>query len=245
MQKGDDLFWRTVPTTNGIVENDKQKYEHWDDKLGFFTPILKGFLTELGLEAANIGMQVFGGHGYIKEHGMEQIARDARIATLYEGTTGIQALDLLGRKVLLQSKGKAVRDFTAEILKFCGRHARDKKMRRYVWDLTKVSAQWNYLTTRIMLTARKDRDIVSSACNDFLMYSGYVTMGYFWALQAAVAQDKLDNGGSEQPEFYQAKLQTAEFYFERLLPRASAHASSMLSPSKSLMQMENDHFVFN
>jgi hypothetical protein len=77
------------------------------------------------------------------------------------------------------------------------------------------------------------------------MYSGYVTMGYFWALQAAVAQDKLDNGGSEQPEFYQAKLQTAEFYFERLLPRASAHASSMLSPSKSLMQMENDHFVFN
>ena len=231
--------------TNGIVENDKQKYEHWDDKLGFFTPILKGFLTELGLEAANIGMQVFGGHGYIKEHGMEQIARDARIATLYEGTTGIQALDLLGRKVLLQSKGKAVRDFTAEILKFCGRHARDKKMRRYVWDLTKVSAQWNYLTTRIMLTARKDRDIVSSACNDFLMYSGYVTMGYFWALQAAVAQDKLDNGGSEQPEFYQAKLQTAEFYFERLLPRASAHASSMLSPSKSLMQMENDHFVFN
>ena len=231
--------------TNAIIDNDKPKYEHWDDKLGFFTPILKGFLTELGLEAANIGMQVFGGHGYIKEHGMEQIARDARIATLYEGTTGIQALDLLGRKVLLQSKGKAVRDFTAEILKFCGRHARDKKMRRYVWDLTKVSAQWNYLTTRIMLTARKDRDIVSSACNDFLMYSGYVTMGYFWALQAAVAQDKLDNGGSEQPEFYQAKLQTAEFYFERLLPRASAHASSMLSPSKSLMQMENDHFVFN
>ncbi|MBP9217065.1 MAG: acyl-CoA dehydrogenase family protein, partial [Agitococcus sp.] len=98
--------------TNGIIENDKAKYEHWDDKLGFFTPILKGFLTELGLEAANIGMQVFGGHGYIKEHGMEQIARDARIATLYEGTTGIQALDLLGRKVLLQSRGKAVRDFT-------------------------------------------------------------------------------------------------------------------------------------
>ncbi len=231
--------------TNAIIENDKEKYDHWDDKLGFFTPILKGFLTELGLEAANIGMQVFGGHGYIKEHGMEQIARDARIATLYEGTTGIQALDLLGRKVLLQSKGKAVRDFTAEILKFCGRHARDKKMRRYVWDLTKVSAQWNYLTTRILLTARKDRDIVSSACNDFLMYSGYVMMGYFWALQASVAQDKLDNGGTEQPEFYQAKLQTAEFYFERLLPRASAHAGSMLSPSKSLMQMENDHFVFN
>ena len=231
--------------TNGIIENDKAKYEHWDDKLGFFTPILKGFLTELGLEAANIGMQVFGGHGYIKEHGMEQIARDARIATLYEGTTGIQALDLLGRKVLLQSRGKAVRDFTAEILKFCGRHARNKHMRRYVWDLTKVCAQWNYLTTRLMLSARKDRDMVSAACNDFLMYSGYVTMAYFWALQASVAHEKLETGGAEQPEFYQAKIQTAEFYFERLLPRASAHAGSMLSPSKSLMQLDKEHFVFN
>ena len=81
-------------------------------------PILKGFLTELGLEAANHGMQVYGGHGYIKEWGMEQIARDARIATLYEGTTGVQALDLIGRKVLLSSKGKVVREYTAEILKF-------------------------------------------------------------------------------------------------------------------------------
>ncbi|WP_289845158.1 acyl-CoA dehydrogenase family protein, partial [Acinetobacter ursingii] len=82
--------------------------------------ILKGFLTELGLEAANHGMQVYGGHGYIREWGMEQIARDARIST------GVQALDLIGRKVLLSSKGKVVRDYTAEILKFCGRHARNK-----------------------------------------------------------------------------------------------------------------------
>src|SRR5690606_5795180 len=82
----------------GLLTNDMKTYDHWDDKLGFLTPILKGFLTEMGLESANLGMQVFGGHGYIREHGMEQIARDARISTLYEGTTGIQALDLLGRK---------------------------------------------------------------------------------------------------------------------------------------------------
>ncbi|RZI81673.1 MAG: acyl-CoA dehydrogenase, partial [Rubrivivax sp.] len=93
---------------NGVLEGNKAKYEEFDDKLGFYTPILKGFLTEMGLESANLGMQVFGGHGYIKEHGMEQIARDARISTLYEGTTGIQALDLLGRKVLLTTKGKCV-----------------------------------------------------------------------------------------------------------------------------------------
>jgi alkylation response protein AidB-like acyl-CoA dehydrogenase len=159
--------------TDGVLKGDHAEYEYWDDKLGFFTPILKGFLTEMGLEAANHGVQVFGGHGYIKEHGMEQIIRDARIATLYEGTTGIQALDLLGRKVLLGSRGKVVRDFTSDILKFCGTQANHKNMRGFAWDLTKICAQWNTLTLRLMLMARKDRDVVSSACNDYLMYSGY------------------------------------------------------------------------
>lgn len=178
--------------TDALTRGDNAEYEEYDDKLGFYTPILKGFLTELGLEAANHGMQVFGGHGYIKEWGMEQIVRDARIATLYEGTTGVQALDLIGRKVLLSSKGKVVRDYTAEILKFSGRHARNKYMRRFAWDLTKICAQWNALTVRIMLAARKDRDIVSSASFDYLMFSGYAMMAYFWAQQAAVASENLN-----------------------------------------------------
>ena len=96
----------------------RQDRKSIDDKLGFFTPILKGFLTEVGFESANNGLQVFGGHGYIKEWGLEQIVRDARIATLYEGTTGIQALDLLARKVLLQ-RGKPLKAFSKDILKFC------------------------------------------------------------------------------------------------------------------------------
>ena len=229
--------------TNGVTEGDQKKVDYWDDKLGFLTPILKGFLTELGLEAANIGMQVFGGHGYIKEHGMEQIARDARIATLYEGTTGIQALDLLGRKTLIMTRGKAVREFTGTILNFCKKYALDKNMRPYVWQLSKLCAQWNMLTVRTMLTARKDREIVSSACNDFLMYSGYVTMAYFWAIQAAVAFEKLEKGGAETPEFYTAKIQTAEFYFDRLLPRAKGHVAGIVASPKSLMQMDNDAFA--
>lgn len=231
--------------TDGILKGDKKEYDYWDDKLGFYTPILKGFLTEMGLESANIGMQVYGGHGYIKEWGMEQIARDARISTLYEGTTGIQALDLLGRKVLLGTKGKIVRDYTAEILRFCGKHARNKHMRRFIWDLTKICAQWNTITLRLMLMARKDREIVSTACHDYLMYSGYAMMAYFWAQMAAVAYDKLENGGNDAPEFYRAKIQTAEFYFERLLPRASGHAESMVNPSRALMQMDIEHFAFN
>ena len=228
----------------GITNGDKETYDFWDDKLGFYTPILKGVLTELGLEAANLGMQVFGGHGFIQEHGMEQIARDARISTLYEGTTGIQGLDLLGRKVLLSSKGKAVRDFTAEIAKFCRDHVGNKEMRPYVWELTKIATQWNYLTVRIMLQARKDRDMVATAHNDFLMYSGYATLAFFWAKMAAVAFEKLEKGGNDEPAFYQAKVQTAEFYFDRLLPRAKAHADSMLKPTKSIMQMAPEHFSF-
>ena len=230
---------------SGILEDDMKKYEHWDSELGFFTPILKGFLTEKGLEVANDGMQVFGGHGYIKEHGMEQIVRDARISTLYEGTTGIQALDLLGRKVLLSTKGKCVRDFSKKLVDFGTKNLRDPKLRPFAWKLLKIAAEWNYLTTRIMLVAAKDRDIVSTASYDFLMYSGYAMMAYFWALQAGVAKDKLENGGNEPAEFYQAKLATAEFYFDRMLPSAKAHADAALKPTKSTMQLKPEHFSFD
>ncbi|MCO8041233.1 acyl-CoA dehydrogenase C-terminal domain-containing protein [Acinetobacter bohemicus] len=231
---------------DALVRGDQAAFEEQDDHLGFYTPILKGFLTEMGFEAANHGVQVFGGHGYIQEWGMEQIVRDARISTLYEGTTGVQALDLIGRKVLLTSKGKVIRDYTAEILKFCGQHARNKYMRRFAWDLTKLCAQWNALTVRIMLAARKDRDIVSSASVDFLMFSGYVMMAYFWAQQAAVASAKLTSGdGAETPEFYKAKIKTADFYFERLLPRAQGHAEAMVNPSKTLTTLAAEHFSFD
>jgi len=224
--------------TVGVLEKDEKKREFWDDKLGFYTPILKGFLTEIGYECANLGMQVFGGHGYIKEHGMEQIVRDAKIATLYEGTTGIQALDLLGRKVLLGTKGKCVQEFTGEVLKFCAKAGREKGMLPFVLQLGKLCAQWNYLTVRLMLTANKDRDIVSSAAVDFLMYSGYVVMAYMWARMAFVSMDKLKKGnGTETPDFYRAKIETAEFYFQRILPRSKGHADSMLAPSSSVMKL--------
>ncbi|WP_273210166.1 acyl-CoA dehydrogenase C-terminal domain-containing protein [Marinobacter subterrani] len=228
----------------GLTEGDDRKAEKYDDKLGFLTPILKGFLTEMGCEAANLGVQVFGGHGYIREHGMEQIVRDTRIATLYEGTTGIQALDLLGRKVLLMTRGGAVRDFTLKIANFARKQLTDKRLRPYALELLKLTGQWNLLTVRIMLAARKERDLVSAAANDFLMYSGYVTMAYMWLRQATAAVDRLDNGGEESEAFYRAKLATTEFYFERLLPRAQSHAISMLSPTRTLMQIEPDHMAF-
>ena len=231
---------------NAVLENDPATREQYDNRLGFYTPILKGFLTEMGLEAANLGMQVFGGHGYIHEHGMEQIVRDARIATLYEGTTGIQALDLLGRKVLIGTKGKCVRDFTRIMIRFAKPHwfARGP-IGAMARSISKRAIEWNVITLCIMLRAAKDRDLVGAGGVDFLMYSGYVMMGYFWALQAAKANALLLSGkGAESAEFYRAKIQTAEFYFDHLLPRADAHRKSALAPTRSLMQMDNGNFAF-
>jgi hypothetical protein len=232
---------------NAITAGDEKSHQALDGELGFYTPILKGFLTEMGLEAANLGMQVFGGHGYIREHGMEQIARDARIATLYEGTTGIQALDLLGRKVLLGTRGGCVRDFTATMLRFAKPHLlQGGPVGKMARTLVRRALQWNVLTTRILLRARGDRELVGSASVDYLMYSGYVMMAYFWALQAARAQALSRSGqGAESADFYQAKVQTAEFYFERLLPRADAHRQGALAPTSAVMQMDAAHFAFH
>ena len=229
---------------NAVVEGNVAAHKVYDDELGFYTPILKGFLTEMGLEAANLGMQVFGGHGYIGEHGMEQIVRDARISTLYEGTTGIQALDLLGRKVLLNTKGKCVRDFTGTMLGLAkGQVFAAGPIGKMARSLVRKALQWNLLTTRIMLRSAGDREQVGSSSVDYLMYSGYVMMAYFWALQAVRASELLASGkGSESPEFYTAKIQTAEFYFERLLPRANAHRKAALAPTSAIMQMKLESF---
>ncbi|MFT5898874.1 MAG: alkylation response protein AidB-like acyl-CoA dehydrogenase, partial [Glaciecola sp.] len=206
---------------NATVAGDDKKQQAYDDELGFYTPILKGFITELGLESANLGMQVFGGHGYIHEHGMEQIARDARIATLYEGTTGIQSLDLLGRKVLMSNKGQSIRDFSKVIFSFAKPHLFSRgPIGSMARTLCKRAVEWNVMTLRIMLGASKDRELVGSASVDYLMYSGYVMMGYFWALQAEKSTALIASGeGEESNDFYTSKIQTAEFYFDRLLPR--------------------------
>ncbi|MEP1445604.1 MAG: acyl-CoA dehydrogenase C-terminal domain-containing protein [Paraglaciecola sp.] len=219
-----------------------------DDRLGFITPILKAFLTELGSESANHGMQVFGGHGFIKECGMEQIVRDVRISTLYEGTTGIQALDLLGRKVLL-TRGKSLNAFSKEILGFCkdksmiSSNPHKRQMNKFVWALSKNVANWQQYTMRLALKAKKDRDIVGSASVDYLMYSGYIVMGYFWAQMAQTAYEKLA-GDVENRDFYRAKIKTAEFYFERLLPRTKSLAKTMMADPKTLMQLDQDLLSF-
>ena len=213
-----------------------------DDMLGFMTPILKAFITEVGYEAANHGVQVFGGHGFISEWGMEQIVRDTRIALLYEGTTGIQALDLLGRKVLM-TQGAALKQFTKMVHVFCKENADNEEMKQFVEPLLTLNKEWGDLTMKIGMSAMKNRDEVGSASVDYLMYSGYVTMAYFWARMALVAQQNLANGTTEEG-FYTAKVQTAQFYFQRLLPRTKGHAAMMVAGADSVMAMDEENFSF-
>ena len=200
--------------------------------LDMLTPIAKGFCTEVGLESASLAIQVHGGHGFIKESGVEQLYRDGRIATLYEGTTGIQALDLLGRKVL-GTQGKSLMVFTKKMHTLCIENE-NSKHESLLKDVTHYSKEWPQLTMQLGGKAMKNPDEVGAASVDYLMYSGYVSLAYFWAKMAIVSQKLLD--GKQQAGdnlldegFLKDKIANATFYFERILPRANTHKQSMLS----------------
>ena len=217
-----------------------EERESADSMLGFLTPIVKAFITETGFEAANLGLQCYGGHGFISEWGMEQNVRDARIAMLYEGTTGIQALDLLGRKVLM-SQGESLKAFTKIVHKFCQAHAENEALKDYIPQLTALNKEWGELTMKIGMKAMKDREEVGAASVDYLMYSGYVVLAYLWADMARVAKEKLASGTTEEG-FYTAKVQTADFYFSKILPRTEMHKACMEAGAESVMSMAAENF---
>ena len=219
---------------------DEQQRQTAEALLAFLTPIAKAFMTETGFEAASHGLQVFGGHGYIREWGMEQNLRDSRIAMLYEGTTGVQALDLLGRKVLM-TQGEALKGFTRIVHRFCQAHRANAALREFVEPLAQLNREWGELTLQIGMKALQDREEVGAAAVDYLMYSGYACLAYFWADMARLAAEKLA-AGSGEAAFYRAKLQTARFYYARILPRTRAHVAAMLSGAGNLMEMAAEEF---
>ncbi|HYQ39741.1 MAG TPA: acyl-CoA dehydrogenase C-terminal domain-containing protein, partial [Pseudomonas sp.] len=212
-----------------------------DTLLAFVTPIAKAFVTETGFESASLGMQVFGGHGYIAEWGMEQNARDSRISMIYEGTTGIQALDLLGRKVLL-TQGETLKAFTKVVHRFCKAHEGDAQLAEFVAPLAQLNKEWGELTMQIGMKAMQDREEVGAAAVDYLMYSGYACLAYFWADTARVAQEKLA-AGTDEAAFYRAKLHTARFYYQRILPRTRTHVACMQAGAASLMALDAEDFA--
>ncbi len=213
-----------------------------ESKLALLTPIAKAFLTELGLECTSHGIQVYGGHGFIKEWGMEQLMRDTKISCLYEGTTGIQALDLLARKIL-GSKGELIKPFAAEVTAFCTQNITDDQMSEFIKPMITIAPSWQKMTQEIGMKAMQNPDEIGAASVDYLMYSGYLTLAYFWAKMAKVAFDKLAEG-TEDKAFYEAKIKTARFYFARILPRTQGHAACIENGAEAMMAHDVEEFNF-
>lgn len=212
-----------------------------DNLLSFLTPIGKAFFSELGLEAASLGIQTYGGHGFIRESEVEQNYRDARIAALYEGTTGVQALDLLGRKVL-GSGGKLLQNFATIIDEYCQQPISNRNI-EHVKELKQWSQQWQQLSLKIGEKALQDADEVGAASVDYLMLSGYIITAYFWLRASETAIKKQADEGYGDG-FYQAKIDTANFYFQRMLPRCHAHKAAALAGAESLMSIDEAGFCF-
>ena len=201
--------------------------------MALLTPIAKGFMTETGLEAASIGVQVYGGHGFIREWGMEQNLRDARISTLYEGTTGIQSLDLLGRKIMA--------DGGAMVGRFVSKVAADTASMDpiYALPLQQKLKEWGELASLIGVNGSSNPDEIGAASVDFLMYSGYMVSAWLWGLMGTKAKQKTLE---KEDVFYRAKVATADFYFSKIMPRTETHKLGIQAGAESLFSLSDADF---
>ncbi|WP_433886703.1 acyl-CoA dehydrogenase C-terminal domain-containing protein [Pseudomonas vranovensis] len=200
-------------------------------QVALLTPVAKAFFTDNGLESCVLGQQVFGGHGYIREWGQEQLVRDVRIAQIYEGTNGIQALDLLGRKVVADG-GQALAAFAAQIRQF------SESEPPFRQPLLEALARLENISQWLCEQARRDPNAIGAASVEYLHLFGYVAYAYMWSRMAAVARDSL----VQDPAFYGAKLASAGFYFERLLPRTLSLHASIRAGSASLFELDVAQF---
>jgi alkylation response protein AidB-like acyl-CoA dehydrogenase len=234
LAEGGRMLALHAATLVDVLERSKDEAERKeaDVLLGFLTPIVKGLLTEWGNECTYHAMQCFGGHGYVREWGMEQLARDARITTIYEGTTGIQALDLLGRKTM-QLQGAGLQQFLKMIQAFCTEHAADTSLTEFILPLAEIAKQWGELTMEVGKKSMANADEVGAASVDYLFYSGYVALAFWWAKAVAAA-----DAGTHPADFRTMKRETARFYFARILPRTQSHAAAMRSGSGNLLALD-------
>jgi len=220
-----------------VSTDDDDQRKDVDDMVSLLTPIIKAFVTDNGWIATSHCQQVFGGHGYIHEWGMEQFVRDARINMIYEGTNTIQSLDLLGRKVL-GDNGKKLRKFGALIAEFVEEHGTDEAMQEFINPLADLGDKVTKLTTELGMKAFGNADEVGAAAVDYLRVVGHLCFAYFWARMARVA---LDKQGSGDP-FYTAKLHTARFYFAKLLPETASLIRTARAGMAPLMAMDEALF---
>ena len=210
-----------------------------DDRIGLLTPVLKGVFTDIGFANAVKAQQVLGGHGYVAEWGMEQFVRDARIAMIYEGANGIQALDLVGRK-LAKDGGRALQAFFAEVNGFLNENKEDEKLAPYLAPVKGALGQLQQATMWLMQNAMKNPDNAGAASNDYMHLFGLVALSYMWGriVKAVLARQA---AGTSTPDL-DAKLWLARFFNARVLPEAAAHLARISSGSEPLMGLAADAF---
>jgi alkylation response protein AidB-like acyl-CoA dehydrogenase len=219
---------------------DAEKRAEATDLVALMTPIIKAFLTDTGYEAANLGLQVYGGHGYIREWGMEQFVRDARIAQIYEGTNGVQAMDLIGRKVP-EGNGRLLRRLLALVQADVKAAAADPRTAPMAQQLGDALRKVQESVMLVMQAAMKNPDEVGAAATDFLRMMGLVTTGWMWLKMARVALEKLPTANGDAA-FYDAKVKTARFYFAKVLPQIETLAATIKTGAAPVMELETAAF---
>ncbi|NGO64666.1 acyl-CoA dehydrogenase [Rhizobium daejeonense] len=233
-------LWTALQSDIAHRSGDEKEKQAADDLLGLMTPILKGVLTDKGFDHAVMAQQVFGGHGYIEEHGMSQYVRDARIAMIYEGANGIQALDLVGRKLGMNG-GRAVMALFNEIGAFCEENRADENLVLYTKSLKKGLNDLQAATMWFMQNAMAKPDNAGAGSTDYMHLFGLVVLGYMWAKMAKSANEALAAGNGDA-DYYKNKLLTGRFYMEKVMPETALRKTRIEAGSDSLMEMAAEAF---
>lgn len=235
------VIWASLQSDVAHRSGDEKDRQIADDYLGLLTPVIKGVLTDLGFANTVNAQQVFGGHGYIREWGMEQFVRDARIPMIYEGANGIQALDLVGRK-LGKDGGRAMMAFFNEVGAFVKDNSADETMKAYVTPLGQALERLQQATMWFMQNAVANRDHAAAGAYDFMHLFGLVALGYMWCLMVHAARQKIASGANGSEDRLKAKLVTAQFFMERVLPDTAAQLARIQAGSRSLMDVPAEAF---
>jgi acyl-CoA dehydrogenase len=242
------VLWTSLFGDIAHRSQDEKEKQHADDMMGLLTPVVKGVLTDLGFANAVNAQQMFGGHGYISETGMEQYVRDARIPMIYEGANGIQALDLVGRK-LAKDGGRAAMAFFAEVQGFVNMHKADAQMKPYVEPLNVSLGHLQQATMWFMQNAMKDPDNAGAGATDYMHLFGLVALGYMWGRIVVAANEKLkagdasgESGNALDAQALKNKLIVARFFSEKMLPETAAQLARISAGAGSVMAMEEGGF---
>jgi len=234
------LLWTALQGDLSHKAGDEQTRQKADDYMGLLTPVIKGYLTDLGFLNSVNAQQVYGGHGYIAEWGMEQYVRDARISMIYEGANGVQALDLVGRK-LMANGGRALFSFFADIDQFLTENEANADIKPYVDGLAQAKSDLKEATDWLMENGLSNLDNAGAASTDYLRLFGITGLAFLWAIMAKASKEKLSNG-ADDPRFYENKLATGKYFVDRMVPDAAAHLAKIKAGSDSMMALDAEAF---